>query len=139
VEQTCFYHIILWVSGWPVFEVIKEHRGSVREVTVQTLSPGGGLITKLKRAPDKLIPLEISNEIVISNADSEKRKEKVNVTKKYSREELAKFKKKKFWPPYKPSKQFLDPGSINVGPDQDYVNKDGSYKKIGLELTRKWK
>ena len=113
---------------------INEKRGSVREVTVQTLSPGQGLITKLKRSPDKLVPLEVASEIIISDE-----KEKVNVMRKYSRQELKKLKKDKIWPPYKPSQQFLDPSSINIGPDQDYVNKDGSYKKIDLELTRKWK
>lgn len=131
---------------------IREVRGSVREVTVQTLSPAKGLITKLKRSPDKLVPLNVASKIFspeklvpleisceVAVASSEDRKETLEVARKYTRKELAKFKKSKIWPPYKPSAQFLDPSSINVGPDQDYVNKDGSYKKIAEELPRQWK
>ena len=44
---------------------INEKRGVVREVTVQTLSPKGGQITKLKRTPEKLIPLAVSPQNVV--------------------------------------------------------------------------
>jgi hypothetical protein len=122
---------------WRLAKVVEinEKRGVVRGVTVQTLSPGGGLITKLNRSPNKLIPLEISSEIIESGVE----KKKINMGKKYSKQELAMFKRKHFWPPYKPSKQFRDPSSINVGPEKNYVNKDGSYRKVELELHRDWK
>ena len=120
---------------------INEKRGSVREVTVQTVSPGGGLITKLNRSPDKLVPLHLENLSPDRVIPLEEGNEKIkfDISKKYTKEQISKFKKKKIWPPYKPSTQFLDPSSINTGADQDYVNKDGSYKEIDLELHRNWK
>ena len=114
---------------------INEKRGTIREVTVQTLSPGGGLITKLKRSPEKLVPLSTDKVIPLEMGNE---KIRIDFSKKYDKQEIAKFKKQKILPPYKPSKQFLDPSSINTGPDQNYVNKDGSYKKIDLELPRNW-
>ena len=115
---------------------INEKRGAVREVTVQTLSPGGNLITKLKRSPEKLVPLS-PDKIIPMELENEKIK--FDISKKYNRQEIAKFKTQKILPPYKPSKQFLDPSSINTGPDQNYINKDGTYKEIEIELPRNWK
>jgi hypothetical protein len=124
---------------WRLARVVEidEKRGVIRGVTVQTLSPGGGLITKIKRSPDKLVPLEISSEVSIEGLEDVSKK--VNMAKKYSKQELKDFKRLGFWPPYKRSIQFKNPGSINVGPETNYVNKDGKYKEIELELPRHWK
>ena len=40
---------------------IEIKRGSVRQCTVQVLSPKGNLITKLKRSPHQLVPLEVDS------------------------------------------------------------------------------
>ena len=115
---------------------INEKRGSVREVVVQTLSPEGGLITKLKRSPDKLIPLSPDKVIPLEMGNETK---SFDPSEKYTKKELSAFKKRKIFPPYKPSKQFLDPSSINTGPETDYVGKKGKNKDIENELPRIWK
>ena len=148
-------------------------RGAVRQVTVQTLSPGGKFITKLKRTPsllvpigveselskknpEKLVPLEIDSEIVEIDCDklvplegdpsgvslpiqSSSRK----VSKKYSKQQLARMKKACIWPPYKKSKQFLDPSSCNTGSMPDFVNRTSNPKSVRFqeeleELPRAW-
>ena len=126
---------------------INEKRGSIREVTVQTLSPGGGLITKLKRSPDKLVPLEVSSEIKVLKEDLVPlegdprdfvKNSKRDLSYKYTKAELARMKKAKIWPPYTRSKQFIDPSSINTGDEPDFINKSGS-KKVDFELPRNWR
>ena len=123
---------------------INEKRGVVREVVVQTLSESKSLITKLKRSPNDLVPIGVKSEIRISPEKvipMEFPNEKVSSapSPKYSKQQLYQFKRRKIFPPYKPSKQFLDPGSINTGPDPDYVNKDGTAKEIEDELPRIWR
>ena len=124
---------------------IKKKRGFVSECTVQLLSPGGGLITKLKRSPNQLIPLEIPSTEIQVDAESlvplegdprtctSVLKEKIN--KKYSKKELIAMKKAKIFPPYKPSPTFIDPSSINTGPEPDFVSKNSgfrNYKKVNF-------
>ena len=115
---------------------INEKRGVVREVVVQTLSPEGKLITKLKRSPDKLIPLSPDKVIPLEMGNETK---SFDPSEKYTKKELSVFKKRKIFPPYKPSKQFLDPSSINTGPETDYVGKKGKNQDIENELPRIWK
>ena len=133
---------------------INEKRGVVREVTVQTLSKKKGLITKLNRTPEKLVPLGVSpHNIVPLEMEGEKIEvacEKViplegnelprSQVKKYTKVQLAKFKRAKLYPPYKKSAQFKDPSSINTGEDSDFVNsqrhKDG--KKVQFDIQRHW-
>ena len=142
---------------------VVEKRGSIREVVVQTLAPGSNLITKLKRSPQHLVPIGVSCEILklsekevipleigteISDKDIEENlKKKSEKHVKYTKKQLAdlakviglwKSNKSKLWPPYKPSKQFLDPGSINSGPEPGYIDKEG-YSELPEGLQRDWK
>ena len=132
---------------WRVCRIvdINQKRGSVRECTVQLLSPGGGLITKLKRSPQQLIPLEIPvTEIQVNSEDLVPLEGDPRIcpkvlrkppNTKYSKKELSVMKKAKIWPPYKRSVQFLDPSSINTGPEKDFVAKESSfrnYKKVNF-------
>ena len=48
---------------------IEIKRGSVRQCTVQVLSPKGNLITKLKRSPHQLVPLEVDSREEKFDAD----------------------------------------------------------------------
>ena len=143
-----------WRLGRVVEVVVK--RGKIREVVVQTLSPGTNLITKLKRAPEKLVPIGVSSEIknmnpeelvpleIFTEISDDAILEKAKGPKKYSKKEVAIIEKSlgiwrsksKIWPPYKPSQQFLDPSSINTGPEQDYIDREGN---IPDELLRDWK
>ena len=140
-----------------VVEVV-EKRGSIREVVVQTLSPGSNLITKLKRSPDKLVPVGVSSEIVsfnekdlvpleiVTEISDQAILENAEIPKKYTKKEIAVLekslglwrKKSKIWPPYKPSKQFLDPSSINTGPEPDYIDK-GCSPSLTEDSFREWR
>ena len=132
-----------WRMGKVV--AINEKRGAVRQCTVQLLSPGGGLLTKLNRSPDKLVPLEVSSReekfdpqaLIPFEGDPRKpvRWADSPVNNRFTKKELARLKKAKVWPPYNPSKQFLDPSSINTGPETDFVNKDQSPKKVQFQLS----
>lgn len=149
-----------------VVEIV-EKRGSIREVVVQTLSEGKNVITKLKRSPDKLFPIGVSSDILKINenklvpleiaseiSDEEILKdeqiiEESKVSKKYTNAELTKIKrvlglwgkkssKFKIWPPYSRSKTFLNPKSINTGPDPEYVDSGGD--REGTEnVLRNWR
>ena len=116
-------------------------RGSVRQCTVQVLSPGGNLITKLNRTPDKLVPLEVNSReetfdptaliplegdprVPVAWSDDP-------VIPKYTKSELKKMKAAKVWPPYKMSKRFLDPVSKNTGPEPEFVSKNYKNREIG--------
>ena len=138
--------------NWPLGRVVsikQGRRGEVRQVTVQTMSPSQKFVTKLNRAPEKLvpilkkeektyspqklIPLECGNE----NVDVILPKDKnVNFQNKYSKSDLKVFKRLKVYPPYKTSPQFINPEVVNTGPETDYVNKE---KEIENELTRNWR
>ena len=137
---------------WKLGRVVdlKEARGgTIRQVTVQTLSPSQKLVTKLNRAPEKLVPI-LKNEtknyspekIVPLECGNEKvevvlpKEKDVIFQNKYNKADLKVFKRLKVFPPYKPSPQFINPEVINTGPESDYVNKG---KEIKNELTRKWK
>ena len=126
-------------------------RGSVRQCTVQVLSPKGNLITKLKRSPHQLIPLEVNSREEKFDADklipfegdprqaipwSSKPSRLQGVKEKYSQIYLNKLKKAKVWPPYKPSKQFLDPVSINTGPLPEFVSKTNSPRQMNLRSRK---
>ena len=140
-----------------VVEVV-EKRGVIREVVVQTLSEGKNFITKLKRSPDKLIPIGVSSDIIkinenklipleiateISDETILKKSEK---PRKYTETEISKIKKilgiwgkkSKIWPPYKGSKTFFDPKSINSGPDPDYIDSGGTHSG-GENVIREWR
>ena len=129
--------------SWKLGRVVNIREGRnqvIRQVTVQTLSPKKDLITKLNRAPeklvpvlsapynispDKLIPLECGNETV-----------KILPKSKYSKNDIRTFKRQKIFPPYKASTQFLNPEVMNQGPEKNFVNKE---TEIELELPRDWK
>lgn len=119
---------------------IKEGRNdTIRQVTVQTLSPKKKLITKLNRAPEKLVPI-LSEKINISPEklvplECGNEKIKILPKDKYSKNDIKTFKRKKVYPPYKTSPQFLNPEVSNLGPESDFVNKKSD---IELELPRKW-
>ena len=111
----------------------EEKRGAIRQCTVQMLSPGGKVITKLKRPPQQLVPLEVDSSLNKIDAEALVRLEgdprspvpgsRITNFQKYSKKQLATFKKDKIWPPYRPSETFLDPSSINTGPEKDFVNE----------------
>ena len=48
---------------------INVKRGCVRQVTVQTLSPEGKFITKLRRTPELLVPIGVENELSKMSAE----------------------------------------------------------------------
>ena len=135
-----------WRMGKVV--AIDKKRGAVRQCTVQLLSPGGGLLTKLNRSPDKLVPLEVNSReekfdheaLIPFEGDPRKpvRWTDCPVSKRYSKKELTRLKNAKVWPPYSVSKQFLDPSSINTGPEQDFVNKEPSTRKVQFQLSEKF-
>ena len=127
-----------WKLG-RVVEIREGRNRTIRQVTVQTLSKQKNLITKLNRAPEKLIPV-LSEPVVISPEkliplECGNENVKILPKNKYSKNDVKLFKRKKVFPPYKPSPAFLNPEVINTGPDSDYVNKE---TEIELELPRKW-
>ena len=56
-----------WRMGRVVDIDIK--RGSVRQVTVQTLSPAGNFLTKLRRTPELLVPIGVESELSKQSAE----------------------------------------------------------------------
>lgn len=110
-----------------------EKRGAIRQCTVQVLSPTGKTLTKLKRPPEQLVPLEIDSSGEKFDVESLVQLEgdprsllpwsRSSVTQKYSKSELSKFKKAKVWPPYSVSQRFLDPSSNNTGPETDFISE----------------
>ena len=127
---------------------IEEKRGAIRQCVIQLLSPGGGLLTKLKRSPDKLVPLEVNSREEKFDADAlipfeGDPREPIRCSKhppgkrKYSNKELSSLKEAKVWPPYSVSKTFLDPSSINTGPLADFVNEDSLRRKVEFDLSKK--
>ena len=129
--------------NWKLGRVValKEARNNtIRQVTVQTLSPKQNLITKINRAPEKLVPILKSETVNLSPQKLiplECGNEKVNILpkNKYSKNDLKVFKRVKVYPPYKPSPQFINPEVVNTGPETDYINKE---TEIEIELPRKW-
>lgn len=134
---------------------INEKRGVIREVTVQTLSPKGKQITKLKRSPEKLVPvLESQNDFGILVDGPEKKiapsklipleegceqlDSKIDFSGKYNKAELQKFKRKNWLPPYSLTKAFRNPSSINTGPEEDFVNQRKQSDDVEIELRRDW-
>ena len=101
-----------WRLG-KIVEIGEVKRGSIRQVTVQMLSPTGKTLSKLKRPPEQLIPLEVdsekfdSNELVSLEGDP-RAVIRQPISDKYSKKQLALFKKSKLWPPYSVSHRFLD-------------------------------
>ena len=126
-----------------IVEIDVAKRGIVRQCTVQTLSESGAVLTKLRRPPQQLVPLEVESSVekvdvssIISmegDPRSPINKSKFNFLEKnkYSKEQLAHFKKQKIWPPYRISKEFRDTSSINVGPESEFVS--GEKTKISEE------
>ena len=50
--------------AWRLGKIVKiadEKRGSIRQVTVQMLSPTGKTLTKINRPPEQLVPLEVDS------------------------------------------------------------------------------
>jgi hypothetical protein len=137
--------------SWPLGRIvaIKEGRGGIiRQVTVQSMSPGQNFVTKLNRAPEKLVPI-LKNEKIYSpskliplecgNENMEvilPKDKNVIFQKKYNKNDLKVFKRLKVYPPYKTSPQFLNPEVINTGPEKNFVNKE---KEVENELQRSWK
>ena len=122
-------------------------RGSVRKCTVQCLSAEGNVLNKLFRSPEKLVPLEINSrenivdvkDLVLLEGDP---RTPIGGTsdvssEKYSKTQLKRMKKAKIWPPYRPSKEFKDPKSINVGPDTDFVSGQRLWKNGDEKNGRK--
>ena len=134
---------------------INEKRGVIREVTVQTLAPKGKQITKIKRSPEKLVPvLESQNDfgILVEGPEKkiapskvipleegcEKLDSKIDFSEKYTKVELKKFQKKNWLPPYSLTKAFKNPSSINTGPEKDFVNQGKQKEDVEIELRRDW-
>ena len=134
-----------WKMGKVVDIDVK--RGSVRKCTVQCLSAEGNVLNKLFRSPEKLVPLEInSREDIVDVKDlipleGDPRVPIVGASdfasEKYSKAQLKRMKKAKIWPPYRPSKEFKDPKSINVGPDTDFVSGQRLWKNGDEKNGRK--
>ena len=152
--------------NWQLGRVVEivEKRGSIREVVVQTLSPGKNVITKLKRSPDKLVPIGVSsdierlnenklipleNAVIVSDKEILENEEvSKKASKKYTKSEIAimekclglwgKKSKYKIWPPYTCSKSFLDSKSINTGPNPEYVDTGGALEG-GENMLREWR
>lgn len=143
---------------WKMGKVVQilEKRGSVRECTVQTLSPGGNLITKLNRSPNQLIPLEVDSSKEIFDIDSlinlegdprdgiARPLDYLPVTK-VSKEQLKKLRTKHVLnsknKPYNRSQQFINPGSVNTGPDKEFVSKTPELpkiKKVRFDFLENW-
>ena len=135
-----------WRMG-RIVDMDKEKRGAIRQCTVQMLSPSGKFITKLKRPPQQLVPLEVDSSLekgvdldsLVSLEGDPRIPVLGSLTKSRNdfKKDLATFKKRKFNPPYKPTVSFLDPSSVNTGPEKDFVNKekglrDYSGKSAGL-------
>ena len=120
----------LWRMG-KIVEIGDVKRGSVRQCTVQMLSPSGKTLTKLKRPPEQLVPLEIdsSNEIFgvdsLMNLEGDPREtsSQSSTPTKYSKKQLAIFKKSKIWPPYSVSQRFFDTSACNTGPEKNFIHK----------------
>ena len=119
-----------WRMG-KIVEIGEVKRGSVRQCTVQMLSPSGKILSKLKRPPEQLVPLEIdsSNEIFgvdsLVNLEGDPRETplRFSADTKYSKKQLAILKKSKIWPPYSVSQRFSDTSACNTGPEKDFVNE----------------
>ena len=83
------------------------------------------------------ISTEISDQAIVEKSEN---------SKKYTNKEIAVLErtlglwktKSKIWPPYKPSKQFKDPSSINTGPEPDYIDK-GCSPNVTEDLFREWR
>ena len=110
---------------WKLGKILEaqEKRGAIRECLVQTLSPKGNILSKIKRSPHNLIPLEINESLTDSfQKNSRKLSEEFDsalVTKpilpaKYSKHQLRIFKKRKILPPYKLGPTFKNPHKQNA-------------------------
>ena len=122
----------LWRMG-KVVELGGVKRGSIRQVTVQMLSPTGKTLSKINRPPEQLVPLEVdsSNETYDVDAlvrlEGDPRVTKVErvqnlISQKYSKKQLSLFKKSKIWPPYSVSNRFFDTLPSNTGPEKNFVH-----------------
>ena len=110
-----------WRMG-KIVELDQVKRGAIRQCTVQMLSPQGKFITKLKRPPQQLVPLEVDSSLYKFDAEAlvplegDPRTPVLGSVRtnfqKYSKKELAKFKKDHIWPPYSRSPAFIDSSSI---------------------------
>ena len=127
-----------WKMG-RVVEIKEGRHGSIRQVTVQTLSDSKNQITKINRAPEKLVPILTEQFSQNQCIPLECGNEEVGYWKaqngKYSKNEIRTFKKLKIYPPYKKSEQFKNPELENYGPEKDYVNNG---KEIENEAIRNW-
>lgn len=123
----------LWRMG-KIVKIGDVKRGSIRQVTVQMLSPTGKTLSKLNRPPEQLVPLEVDSCAESYDADAlvmlegDPRVSRVPWTQnpvyqKYSKKQLSFFKKSKIWPPYTISNRFLDNTSSNTGPEKDFVHE----------------
>ena len=135
-----------WRMG-KIVEIGEVKRGSIRQVTVQMLSPTGKTLSKINRPPEQLVPLEIDSSAEVLDVDSICNLEGNPLLKpsawhqdptvsKYNKKQLAFLKKSKVWPPYSVSYRFFDTASKNVGPENNFVNeiykdKEGAPRSFG--------
>lgn len=144
-----------WRMG-KVVDIGVVKRGTVRQVTVQMLSPSGKTLTKLNRPPEQLVPLEVDSSQEKFDVESllslEGDPQLVKSTwapgpilQKHDHGQIAFLKKSKIWPPYTVSHRFFDTSSKNTGPEPDFVheifrNREestrcfGSRKKVSFDL-----
>ena len=126
-----------WKMG-RVVDVKTGRHGSIRQVIVQTLSDSKKQITKINRAPEKLVPILTEQVSEKQCIPLECGNEQVVYWKaqpsKYSKNEIRTFRKLKVFPPYTKSEQFKNPELENFGPEKDYVNTE----KVIENEKRNW-
>ena len=122
-----------WRMG-KVVEIGEVKRGTIRQVTVQMLSPTGKILTKLNRPPEQLVPLEVDSSYekldpdLLASLEGDPRFEPTPWvqnphSQKYDKKQLAFLKKSKIWPPYSVSHRFFYTSSKNTGPEQNFVSE----------------
>ena len=121
-----------------VVDVKTGRHGSIRQVIVQTLSDSKKQITKINRAPEKLVPILTEQVSEKQCIPLECGNEQVAYWKaqpsKYSKNEIRTFRKLKVYPPYTKSEQFKNPELENFGPEKEYVNTE----KVIENEKRNW-
>ena len=126
-----------WKMG-RVVDVKTGRHGSIRQVIVQTLSDSKKQITKINRAPEKLVPILTEQVSEKQCIPLECGNEQVVYWKaqpsKYSKNEIRTFRKLKVFPPYTKSEQFKNPELENFGPEKEYVNTE----KVIENEKRNW-
>ena len=142
IGEVCLIHDdILPRRRWKLGRVVDlkhdTRNNIIRQATVQTLTPNKKLITKLNRSPEKLVPIlsEIKNVnpkvLIPLECGTEVIKHLPKL--RHSKNDIRHFKNLGLYPPYKRTVQFSNPAVENIGPEDNFVNKE-----IDNELPRQW-